>query len=203
MSHPPLSFEALRAANRARVPLFKNAQGGPAHAKPDGSDWSPAQWLRALVGELGEFARVRQLYEAGVLSEEDYQREAAKELADVQCYLDLLSMRSLDRTKTGPSGYDSAQVFQGVIAALGEYANWTKKSERGDLDPEVVRHRASACLDDAQRQFLVLRHTSTKPTCQVVEPHPQGVALGDATRDKFNEVSIRVGAPVFLGRSEH
>lgn len=202
MSQPPLSFEALREANRARVPLFKNSKGGPAHASPDGSDWSPAQWLRALVGELGEFARVRQQYEAGVLSEEDYQREAAKELADVQCYLDLLSMRALDRTQTGPRGYDSAQVLQGMVASLGEYANWTKKAERGDIDPEVVKHHAATCLEDVQRQFWVLRQTPAASECRVVQAHPLGVPLGDATRNKFNEVSVRVGAPIFLGQSE-
>lgn len=202
MSQSPLSFDALREANRARVPLFKNAQGGPAHARPDGSDWAPAQWLRALVGELGEFARVRQRYEAGVLSEEDYQREAAKELADVQCYLDLLSMRALDRTQTGPRGYDNAQVFQGLVASLGEYANWTKKAERGDLAAYVVERHATACLDEAQQQFRVLRQTPAASECRVVQAHPLGVSLGDATRNKFNEVSVRVGAPIFLGQSE-
>jgi hypothetical protein len=40
-----------------RLPLFKDAKGRPAHTKEDGSDWSHAEWLQAVVGELGEYAR--------------------------------------------------------------------------------------------------------------------------------------------------
>lgn len=46
----PLTFDALRQANRARLPHFKNALGQPAHSEPDGSDWSDAEWLQAVVG---------------------------------------------------------------------------------------------------------------------------------------------------------
>lgn len=124
-----LSFNALRGANQARLPEFKNKHGSLAHAKPDGSDWSPAQWLQAVVGELGEFANIRKKFERGDLSFEEYEIEAAKELADVQTYLDILAMR---------------------------------------------------CLDTPD------------------EPHASGVDLGQATIDKFNEVSERVGSRVYL-----
>ena len=60
-----LTFNALRGANTARLPQFKNKHGELAHSKKDGSDWSPAQWLQAVVDEL----------------------------ADVVIYLDILAMR--------------------------------------------------------------------------------------------------------------
>jgi NTP pyrophosphatase (non-canonical NTP hydrolase) len=124
-----LSFSALRQANTLRLPQFKNPHGELAHQKPDGSDWSPSQWLQALVGELGEFANVRKKFERGDLTLEQYRTLAEKELADVQTYLDLLARRALD---IGPNA------------------------------------------------------------------HETGVDLGEATRQKFNEVSHRVGADVFI-----
>lgn len=86
-----LSFETLRQANLARLPTFKNKHGELAHSKADGSDWSPAQWLQAAVGELGEYANVRKKYERGDLNESEFNELAAKELADVVTYLDILA----------------------------------------------------------------------------------------------------------------
>lgn len=129
-----LSFNTLRGANAARLPTFKNKHGSFAHSKNDGSDWSPAQWLQAVVGELGEFANIRKKYERGDLTAEEYEREAARELADVQTYLDILAMRCLDT-------------------------------------PDGVAH-------------------------------PLGVNLGQATAEKFNEVSLRVGSPVYIAADD-
>jgi len=86
-----LTFNALRAANMARLPEFRNRHGEPAHREPDGSDWSPAQWLQAVLGELGEYANVRKKFERGDLTLEEFYAAAADELADVQCYLDILA----------------------------------------------------------------------------------------------------------------
>lgn len=86
-----LTFDALRLANLSRLPLFRNSKGEPAHSKPDGSDWSPAQWLQAVTGELGEYANIRKKFERGDIDLETFKREAAKELADVQTYLDILA----------------------------------------------------------------------------------------------------------------
>lgn len=88
-----LSFSALRKANRARLPEFKNKHGELAHSEPDGSDWSPAQWLQAVVGELGEYANVRKKYERGDLTGVEFRSMASKELADVVTYLDILAMQ--------------------------------------------------------------------------------------------------------------
>jgi hypothetical protein len=110
--------------------------------KPDGSDWSPAQWLQAVIGELGEYANIRKKYERGDLNAEEFARLAAKELADVQIYLDILALRCLD--------FDAP-----ILHASGF----------------PLKHRIA---------------------------HATGIDLGQATMDKFNEVSIRVGSRVRL-----
>ena len=193
-----LSFAALRQANRRRLPQFKNALGKRAHATADGSDWTPAQWLQALIGEVGEYARVRHLYEQGELDDATFAREARKELADIQCYLDLLCMRALDRTANAPSGPDASQTLQKAMAGLGEYANWRKKFQRGDIDLDTFRQLAASGLAEAQAGLHTLAAEEVTPPAVVVRPHAHGVDLGAATAAKFNEVSRRVGVDVFL-----
>jgi NTP pyrophosphatase (non-canonical NTP hydrolase) len=88
-----LTFNQLRQANIARLPQFKNCHGEPAHSKPDGSDWSPAQWLQAVTGELGEYANLRKKFERGDVDADTFKINAAKELADIVTYLDILAMQ--------------------------------------------------------------------------------------------------------------
>jgi NTP pyrophosphatase (non-canonical NTP hydrolase) len=73
------------------MPEFKNKLGKPAHTKSDGSDWSPAQWLQTVVGELGEYANIRKKFERGDICEQEFKKLAAEELADVITYLDILA----------------------------------------------------------------------------------------------------------------
>ncbi|MFZ2869622.1 hypothetical protein [Zavarzinia sp.] len=99
--HPPsgptnLSFDLLRRANLARLPTFRNRLGQPAHSEADGSDWSDAEWLQAVTGELGELAnemkkRLRGDYVD--LPAAEVRQRLADELADVQTYLDILAFR--------------------------------------------------------------------------------------------------------------
>jgi NTP pyrophosphatase (non-canonical NTP hydrolase) len=89
----PLTFAALRAANTARLPQFKNARGELAHSQPDGSDWSDSDWLMAVTGELGEFANLRKKVLRGDLTMEQALPMLADELADVATYLDILAFR--------------------------------------------------------------------------------------------------------------
>jgi NTP pyrophosphatase (non-canonical NTP hydrolase) len=88
----PLNFKTLREANTKRLPLFKDKQGRICHM-PDGSDWSDAQWLQALVGELGEYANLKKKVERGDLTFEDAKDDLARELADIVTYIDLLAFR--------------------------------------------------------------------------------------------------------------
>ena len=88
-----LSFNTLRDANMKRLPTFKNKHGELAHSDPEGRDWSPAQWLQATTGELGEYANVRKKFERGDLSQQEFIEQAAGELADVATYLDILAFQ--------------------------------------------------------------------------------------------------------------
>lgn len=211
-----LNLDALRAANAARLPHFKNSQGGLAHDKADGSDWSPAQWLQALIGELGEWAEVRVAYEAGLITQQEFEEKSAKELADVQTYLDILARRSLDRLDTYettggtsqgcPFITSPANLLMRVMASLGNYANHRKKLERGDysfgqyvalMDFDTMRWHLNQLIAEAGADA---RRPS--PDDNVYQAHPTGVDLSAATIAKFNEVSHRVRSPVRLGAFE-
>lgn len=195
----PLTFDMLRLANTMRLPVFRNSRGETAHSRPDGSDWTPAQWLQALFGELGEYATLRAKFEAGEITYDQYATEAAKELADVQCYLDILARRALDKTIDDPLTYSPAQELQFAISLLGEFANKRKKYERGDFSlPGMLGAAAAAAGPAALALRRLLRVDVTKSVHGVVEPHPTGVDLGAATAAKFNEVSRRVNADVWL-----
>ena len=86
-----LTFHALRGANLARMPQLRNTLGAPIHKMADGSDVLPSQWLQALVGEIGEYANLRKKFERGDLPEQLFRTLAAKELGDIQDYLDVLA----------------------------------------------------------------------------------------------------------------
>ncbi|HEX6826581.1 MAG TPA: hypothetical protein VF077_09735 [Nitrospiraceae bacterium] len=88
-----LTFRTLRVGNVARLPLFKRKDGKPAHMKVDGSDWEPAQWFQAIVGELGEYANLRKKVERGDFTLAQVKKKLASELADVVIYIDLLAYR--------------------------------------------------------------------------------------------------------------
>lgn len=88
-----LTFNALRGANVARLPQFRNCHGELLHSKADGSDWSPAQWLQAVVGELGEYSNWRKKLDRGDIDAATFKAIAAKELADTVAYLDILAFQ--------------------------------------------------------------------------------------------------------------
>lgn len=89
-----LTLGVLRRANLARLPLFKNSQGGPAHEMPDGSDWKLSAWSNATLGELGEAANLIKKIERGDLTLDQARPALAREFADVLVYLDLLAFRA-------------------------------------------------------------------------------------------------------------
>lgn len=85
-----LTFRTLRDANQKRLPLFRDAKGRVCHG-PDAVPWTPAQWLQAVVGELGEYANLHKKVERGDFTIEEKRSELGDELADVVIYLDLLA----------------------------------------------------------------------------------------------------------------
>lgn len=90
-THIGLTFDTLRDGNIKRLPLFRDAKGRRCHSKDDGSDWSPAQWLQAVSGELGEYANLRKKVERGDLTLDEARSMLADELSDVVIYLDILA----------------------------------------------------------------------------------------------------------------
>ena len=88
-----IQFSVLREANVARLPMFKNSKGEPAHSKPDGSDWSPGEWSNAVLGELGEAANLLKKVQRGDMTMDEARPHLAKEFADVVTYLDLLAFQ--------------------------------------------------------------------------------------------------------------
>jgi NTP pyrophosphatase (non-canonical NTP hydrolase) len=111
-----LTFNALRGANLARLPQFKNARGEPAHSQPDGSDWCLAQWCNAVTGELGEAANIIKKIERGDLTLDEARPALAREFADIQTYLDILAFRA------------------GVDLGEATIAKWNEVSERVGAD---------------------------------------------------------------------
>lgn len=88
-----LRFRVLREANEARLPQHRNAKGEPSHSAPDGSDWSPNDWMVAVVGEVGEAANIMKKVRRGDLSAEEAKPKLQKEFADVVIYMDLMAKR--------------------------------------------------------------------------------------------------------------
>lgn len=193
-----LTFHSLRVANEARLPQFRNLRGEVAHSKPDGSDWPVAQWVAAVMGELGEFADVRIAFELGFITRDEYERKAKKELADVVTYLDILARRALDETHAGTQADPTFELMQ-AIAELGLYANERKKFVRGDYTTEEFKHSGAPInLMRVHSHLKWLSMHDTEPTPGTTTAHPTGVDLGEATAEKFNEVSARVRSTIQL-----
>jgi NTP pyrophosphatase (non-canonical NTP hydrolase) len=67
--------------------MFKNSKGEIAHCE----EWTPSQWLQAVIGELGEFANLRKKVERGDFTLDDVRGSLGDELADVVIYIDILA----------------------------------------------------------------------------------------------------------------
>jgi NTP pyrophosphatase (non-canonical NTP hydrolase) len=75
-----LTFHSLRKANLDRCNKYFH--------KID--DWSFTDWACALAGEVGELCNfIKKAHRGQSISKEEF----AKEIADIQCYLDLLAAR--------------------------------------------------------------------------------------------------------------
>jgi hypothetical protein len=149
-----LTFDTLRRANLARLPRFKNRHGDLSHSEPDGSDWSPAEWLEAVVGELGEFANIAKKVRRGDYTREEAQPLLAKELADVQTYFDILALQwgvDLGAVTVAKFNEVSDRVGAGVYIIDGEVVIRDESSQRQlvmDFAPE------------AQPEIIYAKHVS-------------------------------------------
>lgn len=88
-------------------------------------------------------------------------------------------------SETDGSDWCLAQWCNAVTGELGETANLIKKIERGDFTLEEARVELGKELADVVTYLDILAFRA-------------GVDLGQATIDKFNEVSKRVGSPITI-----
>jgi NTP pyrophosphatase (non-canonical NTP hydrolase) len=88
---------------------------------------------------------------------------------------------------TEPDGSDwsISEWIECVTGELGELANLHKKYRRGDVSKEELIFEGRKELADIQTYLDILAFQ-------------MNIDLGQATQDKFNEVSVRVGADVFI-----
>ena len=83
------------------------------------------------------------------------------------------------------SDWSLGEWMNAVLGELGEAANIVKKVKRGDLT-----------LDEARKELA--KEFADVQTYLDIAALQAGIDLGEATANKFNEVSRRVGADVFL-----
>lgn len=88
-----LTFNTLRGGNTARLPEFRNNKGELSHNDPN-NEWSLNDWMTACVGELGEAANVLKKVRRGDLTLEEALPLLKQEFADVNIYLDIMSMKA-------------------------------------------------------------------------------------------------------------
>lgn len=198
----PLSFAVLRHANILRLPLFKNARGEPAHSEPDGSDWSYNDWLTAFLGELGETANLAKKFRRGDQTYDDLRATLANEFADTFIYADLchyqmklggtlfednlLDFDHLQSYAKRRDGTSKNAVNDYLTRAFGAFGYAARLVERS---PNFVE--GSPTVNDCWMEGMV----ALASACNLLH-----IRLSDAIVEKFNVVSERVGANVYICR---
>lgn len=221
MTTPRPTLQDLRNANLARLPLFKNCHGRPAHTEPDGSDWSPAQWLQAFVGEVGELAEAIMVGAPLAIQ---------SELADCQIYLDLLLYRILQEESKETTlnqiclsnfayriGTEEVwrherlpKVLKGLLGqGLGAVEDshapgWNCDSGMSFLQAYTGKYanfrkkleRGDITQDEFQEDALKFIAMTQLSLCLTAQE--QSIDLAAATRSKFNSTSRKLGIEVYL-----
>jgi NTP pyrophosphatase (non-canonical NTP hydrolase) len=121
-----LSFRTLRDARKRR-----NAH--PAYKKC--KDWTTSDWLQAIVGELGEYANLSKKHRRGDLTDVEFQQEAAKELADIVCYVDELSAQlGIDLGKAIIAKFNEVSLRIDSNVYIGDDDDWhLREMNRPDI----------------------------------------------------------------------
>ena len=88
--------------------------------------------------------------------------------------------------KNGISGWSLPEWMCALAGEVGEAANIIKKIRRGDFTLDEARGDLAKELADIQVYLSLTAEAA-------------GIDLSRATVEKFNEVSKRVGSPVYIG----
>ena len=194
-----LTLDNLRQANRHRLPTFRNRQGHLSHTKPDGSDWSLADWYGAFVGELGEVI--------GEPSGDGYRDRLAAELADATIYLDLVAAAAGTTLTAGVltqiNKPDMDTVFFGDLCFhLKPVHPWNTLDadigaalRMGDI---IKKYRRGDFQGSAQPDILLRPYIGAALMGLTRIADRSGIDLPSAIVDKFNATSERVGSPITL-----
>lgn len=83
------------------------------------------------------------------------------------------------------SDWSRSDWLEAAVGELGEYANFSKKFRRGDINEVEFKEHARKELADVVNYVDLLAFRL-------------GINLGDAIREKFNTVSNRVGVAVYI-----
>lgn len=149
-----LTFALVRAANLLRLPQFTNRKGEPAHSKPDGSDWTRADWAEAVTGEWGEYCNASKKFRRGDFTPAEFQAKARQELADTVIYLDLLAHNL---------GIDLGQAVVDTFNAVSQRVGSNVELDVNGLEVYMAKrlyklgskcdggHEAPACADSLCR----------------------------------------------------
>lgn len=128
-----LSFNTLRDANIQRLSASK-------YVKCE-ENWTPAHWMQATLGELGELANILKKVDRGDFTLESAKEDIANELADVQTYLDILAYKlGVNLGKATVEKFNAISLRIGSRVYIGDDGDWHLKPEsvsvqRQDLEP--------------------------------------------------------------------
>lgn len=112
-----LSFNTLRAANSARV--------GHSKYQRCESEWTPAHWMQATVGELEELANLMKKVDRGDLTLDEARESIAKAFADVQTYLDIMAMKlGVDLGEATKNKFNEVSDRIGSVIYIGDDDDW-------------------------------------------------------------------------------
>lgn len=194
------TFTALREANIARLPRFKNKLGEPAHSQPDGSDWALSTWCNAVLGELGELANLIKKVERGDLTLEAARNDLRFECADVLTYLDILAFRlGVDlgfAYRVGYDAHDAKLALEGNLPLSTRCVAVAVPFGRMMEMVKIIESKEGIASDSWNGWTLgrVVMWLDVLSICI-------GGCLDDDVVEKFNLVSARVGAGVWIAGS--
>lgn len=196
-----LTFQALRAANQARCPLFKNAKGELQHS---GRDWLANDWMIATVGELGEAANVMKKVRRGDLYLDEARPKLAQEFSDVVIYLDMLAANcGVELTFPGVRTFDD---FRKRTRSIASKSKIRRSGNDRMLRVFTALGRAAVYLEevmDARATTFDIRNHLAEHLLGVLHyldalADDCGINLGEAVLDTFNAKSKQLELNLFL-----
>jgi NTP pyrophosphatase (non-canonical NTP hydrolase) len=112
-----LSFNTLRDANKERIKSSR-------YEKCE-REWTTAHWMQATVGELGELANLMKKVDRGDIPLSIARPDIARELADVQTYLDIMAFKlGVDLGEATRKKFNEVSERMGSRIYIGDDDDW-------------------------------------------------------------------------------